>query len=124
MILADSSVWIDHLIVENPHLVSLLKQGQILIHPMVIGELACGNMRDRAVVMRLLRGLPRILVATHYEVLFLIESHRFIGRGIGFIDAHLLTSTAMAMTSPTQLWTNDRRLMGVANELGIAYGQP
>ena len=79
MILADTSVRIDHLIVENPHLVSLLEQGQILIHPMVIGELACGNMRDRAVVMRLLRGLPRILVATHDEVLFLIESHRFIG---------------------------------------------
>ena len=122
MILADTSVWVDHLIVENPHLVSLLQRRQILIHPMVIGELACGNMRDRAVVMRLLRGLPRILVATHDEVLFLIESHRFMGRGIGFIDAHLLTSTAMA--PPTQLWANDRRLMGVANELGIAYGQP
>ena len=121
MILADSSVWIDHLIVDNPHLVSLLQQGQILIHPMVIGELACGNMRDRADVMRLLRGLPRVLVAAHDEVLFLIESHRFMGRGIGFIDAHLLTSAAM--TSPTQLWTNDRRLRELANELGVAYGQ-
>ena len=121
MILADSSVWIDHLIVENPHLVSLLQQGQILIHPMVVGELACGNMRGRADVMRLLRVLPRILVATHDEVLYLIESHRFMGRGIGFIDAHLLTSAAMA--SSAQLWTNDRRLGELANELGVAYGQ-
>jgi len=120
MILADSSVWIDHLIVENPHLVSLLQQRQILIHPMVIGELACGNMRDRADVMRLLRGLPRIFAATHDEVLFLIESHHFMGRGIGFIDAHLLTSTAMS--EPTQLWTNDRRLMELATELGVAHG--
>ena len=88
---------------------------------MVIGELACGNMRDRADVMRLLRGLPRVLVATHDEVLFLIESHRFMGRGIGFIDAHLLAAATMA--SPTQLWTNDRRLMELANELGVGYGQ-
>lgn len=121
MILADTSVWIDHLIVENLHLVSLLQRRQILIHPMVIGELACGNMRDRADVMRLLRGLPRTLVATHSEVLFLIESHRFKGRGIGFIDAHLLTSTVMA--SSAQLWTNDRRLRTLASELGVAYGQ-
>ena len=122
MILADTSVWVDHLIVENPHLVSLLQRRQILIHPLVIGELACGNMRDRAEVMRLLRGLPRILVSTHHEVLFLIESHRFMGRGIGFIDAHLLASAAM--TSSAQLWTNDRRLRELANELGVGYALP
>ena len=120
MILADTSVWIDHLIVEDPHLVSMLDQQELLIHPMVIGELACGNMRDRAVMMRLLRRLPKILVATHDEVLFFIERHRFMGRGIGFIDAHLLASTTM--TPPTWLWTNDRRLMELARELGVAYG--
>ena len=120
MILADTSVWIDHLIVEDPHLVSMLDQQELLIHHMVIGELACGNMRDRAVMMRLLRRLPKILVATHDEVLFFIERHRFMGRGIGFIDAHLLASTTM--TPPTRLWTNDRRLMELARELGVAYG--
>ena len=122
MILADTSVWIDHLIVANPHLASLLDQQQVLIHPMVIGELTCGNICDRADVMRLTRGLPRILVATHDEVLHFIERHHFMGRGIGFIDAHLLASTVIA--PPAKLWTNDRRLMGLAHELGVAYGQP
>ena len=122
MILADTSVWVDHLIVEDPHLVSLLDQQQVLIHPMVIGELACGNVRDRVDVMRLLRGLPKILVATHDEVLFFIERHRFMGRGIGYIDAHLLAATTMA--APTQLWTNDLRLMDLAVHLDVAYGQP
>ena len=120
MILADSSVWIDHLIVEDPHLVSMLDQQEILIHPMVIGELACGNMRDRADMMRLFRRLPKILAASHDEVLFLIEYHQMMGRGIGFIDAHLLASTAM--TPSTRLWTNDRRLMVLSSELGVAYG--
>ena len=122
MILADSSVWINHLIVENPQLVSLLDQDQILIHPMVIGELACGNMRDRSSVMRLLRRLPGIPTATHDEVFFLIENHQMMGRGIGFIDAHLLA--AAVMSAQTQLWTNDRRLMVLASELGVAYRQP
>ena len=120
MILADSSVWINHLIVDDSHLVSLLDEDQILIHPMVIGELACGNMRDRADMMRLFRRLPKILAASHDEVLFLIEYHQMMGRGIGFIDAHLLASTAM--TPSTLLWTNDRRLMALASELGVAYG--
>ncbi len=121
MILADSSVWINHLIVDDPHLVSLLDEDQILIHPMVIGELACGNIRNRAGVMRMLRRLPGISTATHDEVMFFIERHRFMGRGIGFIDAHLLA--AAVMSAPTQLWTKDRRLMALANELGVAYGQ-
>ena len=122
MILADTSVWINHLRSEDLSLASLLDRNEILVHPMVIGELACGNIRDRADVMRLLRGLPRVLVATHDEVLFLIESHRFTGLGIGFVDAHLLAS--VAMMPPTRLWTNDRRLMELADELGVAYGQP
>ena len=122
MILADSSVWINHLIDDDPHLVSLLDDDQILIHPMVIGELACGNMRDRDDVMRMLRRLPGIPTATHDEVMFFIERHRFMGRGIGFIDAHLLA--AAVMSAPTQLWTKDRRLMALATQLGVAYGQP
>ena len=120
MILADTSVWIDHFRSEDLYLASLLDRNEILIHPMAIGELACGNVGNRTEVMRLLRRLPRILVATHDEVLFLIERHRFMGRGIGFIDAHLLASAAMS--SPTQLWSKDRRMMELANELGVAHG--
>ena len=122
MILADTSVWINHLRSEDLYLASLLDRNEILIHPMVIGELACGNVSNRADVMRLLRGLPSILVATHDEVLFFIEYHGLMGRGIGYIDAHLLASTAMS--SPARLWTRDRRLMELASELGVAYGQP
>ena len=121
MILADTSVWIDHLRSGEQHLSFLLDQGQILIHPMVIGELACGNVSNRAEVFGDLRLMPQVPVATDDEVLFFIEYHQLMGRGIGYIDAHLLTSTAM--TPPTHLWTKDRRLMELASELGVAYGK-
>ena len=93
----------------------------MLIHPMVIGELACGNVSNRTEVFSHLRSLPQAPVATDDEVLFFIEYHQLMGRGIGYIDAHLLTSTVMA--SPARLWSNDRRLMELASELGVAYGQ-
>ena len=121
MILADTSVWIDHLRSGEQHLSSLLDHGQILVHPMVIGELACSNVSNRTEVFSHLRSLPQAPVATDDEVLFFIEYHQLMGRGIGYIDAHLLTSTVMA--SPARLWSNDRRLMGLASELGVAYGQ-
>ena len=122
MILADTSVWIDHLKAREHLLASLLDLGQILIHPMVVGELACGNMSNRAEIFSHLRSLPQVPVATDAEVLFFIEYHQLMGRGIGYIDAHLLASTVMA--PPARLWSNDRRLMELANELDVAYGQP
>ena len=120
MILADTSVWIDHLRSEDLYFASLLDRSEILIHPMVIGELACGNVSSRAEVFGDLRLLPQVPVATDDEVLFFIEYHQLMGRGIGYIDAHLLASTAMS--SPVQLWSNDRRLMDLATELGVAHG--
>ena len=122
MILADTSVWINHLRSEDLYLASLLDRNEILIHPMVIGELACGNVGNRTEVFKHIRSLPQVPVATDDEVLFFIEYHELMGRGIGYIDAHLLASTAMASTA--RLWTTDRRLMEIANELGVAYGQP
>ena len=122
MILADTSVWINHLRSKDLYLAVLLDQNQILIHPMVIGELACGNVSNRAEVFGLLRSLPQVPVATDEEVLFLIEYHQLMGRGIGYIDAHLLAAVTLA--APTRLWTTDRRLMDLAGELGVAYGQP
>ena len=122
MILADTSVWIDHLKAREHLLASLLDLGQILIHPMVVGELACSNMSNRTEVFSYLRSLPQVPVATDAEVLFFIEYHQLMGRGIGYIDAHLLASTVMA--PPARLWSNDRRLMELANELDVAYGQP
>ena len=121
MILADTSVWIDHLRTRDHHLALLLAEGQTLMHPMVIGELACGNVGNRAEVFSLLRTMPRVTVATDDEVLFFIEYHQLMGRGIGYIDAHLLAS--VVMTPPAMLWTVDRRLMSLADELGVAYDQ-
>ena len=121
MILADTSVWIDHFRSEDLYLASLLELNEIVIHPMVIGELACGNVGNRAQIFGLLRSMPQLPAATDEEVLFFIEYHQLMGRGIGYIDAHLLASVAMARN--VSLWTKDRRLMGLADELGVAYGQ-
>jgi predicted nucleic acid-binding protein len=119
MILVDTSVWVDHLRVEEPHLVSLLSENQVFGHPMVIGELACGNLRNRDELLQDIKGLPTIPSAAHDEVFYLIEDRRLRGRGIGFVDAHLLASTALA--APAKLWTKDMRLLRVAVDLRLAY---
>lgn len=119
MILVDTSVWVDHLRDEEPHLVSLLRENQVFWHPMVIGELACGNLRNRDELLQDLKGLPTIPSASHAEVFYFIEERRLMGRGIGFIDAHLLAATALA--APAKLWTKDMRLLRAANSLRLAY---
>ncbi|HBM23328.1 MAG TPA: twitching motility protein PilT, partial [Alcanivorax sp.] len=86
-------------------------------HPFVVGELACGNLSRRREVLDLLRGLPPVPVADQDEVLFLIERHGLMGRGIGFIDAHLLAATLLSHA--TRLWTRDKRLAEVARDLGV-----
>lgn len=118
MILVDTSVWIGHLRSEDRKLTTLLNRDQVLIHPMVVGELACGNLRDRKEIMALLGGLPRILVADDDEVLFFIERHQLMGSGIGYVDVHLLAATAL--TQSARLWTHDLRLAQVATELNLA----
>ncbi len=118
MILVDTSVWIEHLRAEDKKLTTLLNSSQVLTHPMVVGELACGNLRNRREILSLLGGLPQVLVATDDEVLFFIERHRLMGRGIGYVDAHLLASTAL--TQSARLWTHDQRLVQVASELNLA----
>ena len=118
MTLVDTSVWIEHLRAEDKKLTTLLNSSQVLTHPMVVGELACGNLRNRREILSLLGGLPQVLVATDDEVLFFIERHRLMGRGIGYIDAHLLASTAL--TQSARLWTHDQRLVQVASELNLA----
>ena len=122
MILADTSVWVDHLRAGEPGLVSLLNDNRILVHPMVIGELACGNLPNRDTVLGLLGEMPAIPVATDEEVLFFIEQRRVMGRGIGYVDAHLLAAATLAQS--VQLWTRDRRLVAVAGDLDLAYEAP
>lgn len=115
MILVDTSLWVEHLNRGVTELACLLEQGEVLIHPWVIGELACGNLRDRHGVLSLLGGLPTAPSASDPEVLAMIETHRLMGRGIGWIDAHLLASALLARAT---LWTSDRRLAQIAGDLG------
>lgn len=118
MILVDTSVWVDHLRSTNSELFTRLREKQVRIHPFVIGELACGKLRQHVTVMRLLHGLPSVLAAGNSEVLHFIEANHLAGRGIGYVDAHLLASAAI--TPGARLWTMDRRLHAVAAELGLA----
>ena len=119
MILVDSSIWIDHLRAGDPVLAELLQAGRVLTHPFVVGELACGNLQNRKGVLSLLRDLPATLVASDEEVLFFIERRGLMGKGIGYVDAHLLA--AISMTGTGRLWTRDRRLAGVAGSIGLAF---
>jgi predicted nucleic acid-binding protein len=118
VILVDTSIWIDHLRNGNPALVGLLQNEAVCIHDFVIGELACCNLRNRAEVLGLLQSLPRLAAATEDETLFFIEQQNLMGRGIGYIDAHLL---AAAVIRGATIWTRDKRLMAVAEEKAWAY---
>ena len=118
MILVDTSVWIDHLRRGDAHLMATLLAGHVLIHPWVIGEIACGTLRERGQVLDLLQSLPLSPVALEDEVLFFIEQYALMGRGIGYVDIHLLASAQLA---GARLWTRDKRLVVVANELGMSY---
>jgi predicted nucleic acid-binding protein len=119
VILTDTSVWIDHLRVGVPALGDALEQGEVLVHPFVLGELACGNLRNRREVLGLLGNLSRTPVASDAEAMAFIERRALMGRGIGYIDVHLLT--AAVLTGTARLWTRDRRLASVATELDLAF---
>jgi predicted nucleic acid-binding protein len=118
VILADSSVWIDHLRRGEPALVAHLLEGYVLTHPAIIGELALGQLRDRDAVLADLGRLPQATVATDLEVMSLIDRERLYGLGIGWVDAHLLAATRL--TPEARLWTRDRRLAATAERLGLA----
>jgi predicted nucleic acid-binding protein len=117
VILVDTSVWIDHLRAGDPVLGGLLDRAAVLGHVFVRGELACGNLRRRGEILALLAGLPQAVVAADGEVMGLIERRRLMGRGIGYVDAHLLASALL--TAGARLWTRDVRLGEVAREIGV-----
>ena len=121
MILVDTSVWVDHLRDGTPALAAALEQGRVLTHPFVLGELACGNLKNRSEVLQLLGELPAAPMATDPEALDFIERRALMGRGIGYVDVHLLASVALAGTA--QLWTRDKRLAAVAADLKLAYAE-
>ena len=118
MMLVDTSVWIDHLRHGDAALTAALEAGQVWMHSFVLGELACGNLRSHVEVLGLLQALPPMPVSSDKEVLFFIDQHELMGRGIGYMDVHLLAS---ARLGGTQLWTRDKRLHTVAAELGLAH---
>ena len=119
MILLDTSIWIDHLRQSDAQVVALLQADLVLAHPFVIGELACGNLKSRADILGLLSTLPQAGVALEHEVLFFIDRHKLMGLGIGYIDAHLLAATTL--TEGAKLWTRDKRLDALAQQLDCAY---
>ncbi len=122
MILVDTSVWIDHLRRGDRALAGLLDTTRVLVHPFVIGELALGNLRQRDLVLSVLSDLPHASIATDAEVLHFIDRHALFGRGIGYVDVHLLA--AVRLTAGAALWTHDRRLHAVAAQLGLAMSLP
>ena len=122
MILVDTSLWVDHLRKGDARLAALLERGAVVMHPFIIGEIACGSLADRRNVLELLQDLPTAVVAVGAEVLGFIERHALHGKGIGYIDVHLLAS--VALTAGCSLWTRDRRLREAAELLGCAHRHP
>ena len=119
MILVDTSVWIDHLHKAIPRLAQALDHEEVLTHPFIIGELACGEIRKRREFLDLLSMLPSGAVATNEETLYFIEHHRLMGKGLSYIDAHLLASATL--TETTQLWTSDKHLAEIAAKLRLGF---
>jgi len=122
LILVDTSVWVDHLRRGDARLIALLDSASVLIHPFIIGEIACGSLADRKTVLELLQDLPAAAVADADEVLVFIDRHRLHGTGLGYVDVHLLA--AVALTQWAKLWTRDKRLRTAAQALGCAHEEP
>jgi predicted nucleic acid-binding protein len=122
LILADTSIWIDHLRAGNKELEKRLNQGDIVIHPLIIAELALGSLKERIKTLSLLDFLPQARVAQLSEVRLMIEARRLYSLGIGLTDAHLIAS--VFINSSTLLWTRDKRLRKAAEDLGIHASLP
>lgn len=116
MILIDSSIWIDHIRKELPRLSDLVQNERACTHPFVIGEVALGNIKNRARFLREMTKLPKVEAANDFEVMALIEHNRLFGTGLGYVDCHLLAS---ALMSGVELWSGDKRLAGAAGKLGL-----
>jgi predicted nucleic acid-binding protein len=118
MVLVDTSIWITHLRQGNRQLEKLLMNAEVMCHPFIIGELACGNLKNRTEIISLLQSLPMVQVIEFDEFLFYIDKNRLMGKGIGFVDVHLLAS---AQLTGIPLWTADKRLKSSADQLKLAF---
>jgi predicted nucleic acid-binding protein len=122
LILADTSVWIDHFRSGSREMRDALNRGQIVIHPWIVAELALGSLKDRAKTLEMLDLLPQVPVAQTAELRVMIEARRLYNLGIGLTDAHLIAS--VFINPPTLLWTNDKRLRKAAEGFGIHLTRP
>ena len=120
MVLVDTSVWVDYIRSGKPQLAELLQHNQVLMHEMVLGEIACGSLRQRTDRLTTLGNLPHLDTAAYAEVLVFIEKNQLFGCGIGYVDNHLLAS--VLVRPGTQLWSSDKRLADAAHRLGVAFG--
>jgi predicted nucleic acid-binding protein len=118
MILADTSIWVDHIRSENSEILMLTQADQLVTHPYVIGELAMGNIQNRSTLIADMNDLVTLLPVRHAEVMSFIETRQLYGTGLQYVDVHLLAS-ALA-TTDCVLWTRDKRLHAVAERLGVA----
>jgi predicted nucleic acid-binding protein len=116
MVLVDTSVWVSHLRKGSSRLQALLLDGTVVCHPFIIGELACGKIKNRTEILSLLQALPMLEVIEHSELLLFIERNRLMGIGLGLVDVHLL---AAAMLAGISLWTYDRKLQQASAKLNI-----
>ncbi len=118
MVLVDTSVWVEHLRSGNIGLEKLLNDGHVVCHLFIIGELACGNLSNRSEILSLLHALPLANHAEHEEVMHFIENSSFMGKGLGYIDMHLIVS---AILTNVPIWTLDKKLKEVSLRLGLEY---
>jgi predicted nucleic acid-binding protein len=118
MVLVDTSIWVAHLRTGNRSLERLLMDAQVVCHPFIIGELACGNINNRNEILFLLTSLPSAPILEFDEFMFFIDEHQIMGIGIGFVDVHLLASAKLA---DIPLWTDDKKLNSAAIELSLNY---
>ena len=118
MVLVDTSVWITHFRSGNSKLQKLLQEGKVACHPFIIGELACGNISNRAEILSLMQSLPMLDTVEHEELLIFIEQKQMMGKGLGFVDVHLM---AAALLAGIPLWTQDRKLKQACSQLSIDF---
>jgi predicted nucleic acid-binding protein len=118
MVLVDTSVWVSHLRDGNVGLENLLNDGGVLCHPFIVGELACGNLKNRHEILAYLQSLPMTILAEDGEVLKFIGNHQLMGKGLGYIDVHLI---AAAVLTDVPLWTFDKTLDKITKKIGINY---
>lgn len=116
MILVDTSVWINHFHKNDVRLARLLEEDSVYTHPFIIGELACGNINNRTEILNLIQSLPKIQVANYEEILYFVEKNKLFGRGLGYIDVHLVASCIIANA---RLYTHDKKLANIAIDFSI-----